>query len=108
MANQPDIVVFNKLQKKLMVIYVAIPNYTKTGKKKHETFEIQRTERESWKVVGSEGNSGTSDNQTLWDRDVTHKLGEWAPTALNTHAPKSLVEDLSWTGGHPHEHTWHL
>lgn len=47
MANQPDIVVVNKQQKKVAVTEVAIPSNINIKKKEHKKFEALRN---MWKV----------------------------------------------------------
>ena len=76
MANQPDIVLINKQQKKAVVIDVAIPSDSNIRKKEHEKLKkYQGLKEELEKMWGVKATVVPVVIGALGA--VTHKLGEW-------------------------------
>ena len=76
MANQPDIVLIDKQQKKAVVIDVAIPSDSNIRKKEHEKLEkYQGLKKELEKMWGVKATVVPVVIGALGA--VTHKLGEW-------------------------------
>ncbi|XP_055362142.1 uncharacterized protein LOC129603668 [Betta splendens] len=117
MANQPDIVVVDKEQSKVVVVDVAIPSDGNIRKKEHEKLEKYQGLREelekAWKVkatvvvIGALG--VVTPNLEEWLRHPWKNIRHLSPekcsprnskdTAQNPQAPWPLVEDPSLESG---------
>ncbi|KAF7648097.1 hypothetical protein LDENG_00161950, partial [Lucifuga dentata] len=73
-ANQPDMVVVNKEQKRAVVIDVAIPSDGNIRKKEHEKLEIPRAEGRIGSNVEGEVHSGSSSNRNTRGCDPPGKV----------------------------------